>query len=243
MYSEMAGASTQNGHMASPSHARANGWAKVAALWDSPEPAQQVRSMMSPATLQPLEASSVVQDEIEDDQIQALDAIGDRYRVKLPAPAAVSHPMPQDISLEPRAAVLRIQGEVHGSFIQHVTARIHEGPLQEIRIESMHAARVTFLHASHALKFLHAHEEMVKICGYGRLGRGYNLELVEILDWNEDHLRMNQPIRERRRLSFARKELFTGKWTSEMWKQDLRNIAGASNIDFVWVFNSGNGEY
>ena len=78
--------------------------------------------------------------------------------------------------------------------------------------------------------------------GFGRFGCGYHVELAEIFDWNEDLRRMNQPIRERRRLSFARKRLFAENMSPEKWKQDVRTLAGPGNIDFLWVFNSGNGK-
>lgn len=158
------------------------------------------------------------------------------------ADTMMTPPMSQEVPMEPKAGVLRIRGATQNGFIQHVTRRIHEGPLYEIHIESNNSARLTFMHFAHALKFLEAHEAMVRLCGYGRLGRGYDVELAEVADWNEDHLRMKEPYRERRRLTFARKELFNNRWTADMWMQDLRAIAGVSNIDTMWVFNNGNGK-
>jgi hypothetical protein len=143
---------------------------------------------------------------------------------------------------EAKAGVVRIYGRVSREGIRFITTRIHEGPLQEIRVEANERTRVTFQYASHALAFVKSNQEMEEMLGYGRFGAGYNVEMAEIIDWNDEHRRMNQPIRERRRLSFARKRLFADNMSPEKWKSDIRAVAGLGNIDFLWVFNSGNGE-
>lgn len=151
-------------------------------------------------------------------------------------------PFFQEFLGEVKIGIIRVLGKVGKDFIQFVTTRIHEGPLYELKIESAYSARVTFQQASQAMAFLKSHEDMEKILGFGRFGPGYQIELAELADWNEDHRRMNQPIRERRRLSFARKRLFSEGMSPDKWKQDVRALAGPGNIDFLWVFNSGNGE-
>ncbi|CAK39571.1 hypothetical protein AAWM_00539 [Aspergillus awamori] len=150
-------------------------------------------------------------------------------------PASVSPDIP-----EAKAGVIRVYGKITRDFIQYITTRIHEGPLQDIRVETNGRTKVTFQHAAQALAFLTSNQDMERMLGYGRLGEGYRVELAEIIDWNEDHRRMNQPIRERRRLSFARKRLFAEGMSPDKWKQDIRALAGPGNIDFLWVFNSGN---
>ncbi|PYH90044.1 hypothetical protein BO71DRAFT_487442 [Aspergillus ellipticus CBS 707.79] len=141
---------------------------------------------------------------------------------------------------EAKAGVIRVYGRITRDFIQYITTRIHEGPLQDIRVETNGRTKVTFQHAAQALAFLKSNQDMERLLGYGRLGSGYQVELAEIVDWNEDHRRMNQPIRERRRLSFARKRLFAEGMSPDKWKQDIRALAGPGSIDFLWVFNSGN---
>ncbi|KAB8074005.1 hypothetical protein BDV29DRAFT_174479 [Aspergillus leporis] len=155
--------------------------------------------------------------------------------VALPAPMFPEIP-------EAKAGVIRVYGKTSKDIIQYITTRIHEGPLQDIRLETNGRTRVTFQHASQALAFLKSNQDMEQMLGFGRFGCGYRVELAEIVDWNDDHRRMNQPIRERRRLSFARKRLFADNMSPEKWKQDIRTLAGPGNIDFLWVFNSGNGE-
>ncbi|PYH40893.1 uncharacterized protein BP01DRAFT_419111 [Aspergillus saccharolyticus JOP 1030-1] len=142
---------------------------------------------------------------------------------------------------EAKAGVIRIHGKIaRDQHTQYITTRIHEGALLEIRVEADDRTRVTFQLASAALEFMKSNHEMVKLLGYGRFGHGYHVELAEIVDWNDDLRRMNQPIRERRRLSFARKRLFAEGMTPEKWKHDVRSVAGPGAIDFLWVFNSGN---
>ncbi|RMJ21144.1 hypothetical protein PHISP_07988 [Aspergillus sp. HF37] len=155
---------------------------------------------------------------------------------------AVAHysPLSPEMPAEAKAGVIRVHGKLARDFVQFITTRIHEGPLQDIRTESRACVRITFQHVAQALAFLKSNQDMEQMLGFGRFGGGYHVELAEVVDWNDDHRRMNQPIRERRRLSFARKRLFADNMTPEKWRHDVRNLAGAGNIDFLWVFNSGN---
>lgn len=142
-----------------------------------------------------------------------------------------------------KAGIVRIHGKLFRGILQFITARIHEGPLYDIRVENRACVRVTFQHAAHAISFLKSTEDRNQETQYGRLGQGYEVELAQIIDWDDNLRRMNQPIRERRRLSFARKRLFSDGLTSDKWRQDMREAAGNAYVDFLWVFNSGNGEF
>ncbi|KAE8376344.1 hypothetical protein BDV26DRAFT_282712 [Aspergillus bertholletiae] len=205
-------------------------WAQVAGSTSSlPVHPQEVGQFMTPLPLGPasLSKQSSNNDESSVTQMSGISGV------------ALSAPMFPEIP-EAKAGVLRIYGKTSKEIIQHLTTRIHEGPLQDIRLETNGRTRVTFQHASQALAFLKSNQEMEQMLGFGRFGCGYRVELAEIIDWNDDHRRMNQPIRERRRLSFARKRLFADNMSPEKWKQDIRTLAGPGNIDFLWVFNSGN---
>ncbi|KAL4890802.1 hypothetical protein BDV59DRAFT_194740 [Aspergillus ambiguus] len=205
-------------------------WAQVAVAGRSLLPSDTAQ-YMSPLSMGSMPVSKPSQNG-EDDE-------GDDHRaVGFPTggyPASLAPEIP-----EAKAGIIRIYGRISKDIIQFITTRIHEGPLQEIRPETNGRTRVTFQHASHALAFLKSNHEMEQMLGFGRFGCGYHVELAEIVDWNDDHRRMNQPIRERRRLSFARKRLFAENMSPEKWKQDVRSVAGPGNIDFLWVFNSGN---
>ncbi|KAE8407950.1 hypothetical protein BDV37DRAFT_268720 [Aspergillus pseudonomiae] len=205
-------------------------WAQVAGSTSShPVHPQGVGQFMTPLPLGPasLSKQSSTNDENSNTRVSGISDV------------ALSAPMFPEIP-EAKAGVLRVYGKTSKEIIQYLTTRIHEGPLQDIRLETNGRTRVTFQHASQALAFLKSNQEMEQMLGYGRFGCGYRVELAEIIDWNDDHRRMNQPIRERRRLSFARKRLFADNMSPEKWKQDIRTLAGPGNIDFLWVFNSGN---
>lgn len=156
--------------------------------------------------------------------------------------AVAAPPAASPEPVEEKAGVVRIYGSATKGEFRHITSRIHEGPLQEVRVESNNSVRVVFQHVSHALEFVKSDEEMRERLGQGRIGKGYTVEMADIINWNDDLHRMKQPVRERRRLSFARKGLLTGGLTAAKWKHEMLTIAGSGNVDFLWVFNSGNGE-
>ncbi|PWY91110.1 hypothetical protein BO70DRAFT_283000 [Aspergillus heteromorphus CBS 117.55] len=205
-------------------------WAQVAG--SAPEDRALPRDMAQYMSPMSLTSGSVSK------QSQNSDGEGET-REPANAEAALPAALLPDIP-EAKAGVIRVYGRITRDFIQYITTRIHEGPLQDIRVETNGRTKVTFQHAAQALAFLKSNQDMEQLLGYGRLGSGYHVELAEIVDWNEDHRRMNQPIRERRRLSFARKRLFAEGMSPDKWKQDIRALAGPGNIDFLWVFNSGN---
>lgn len=214
-----------NGHVS-----QAGSWAQIAGSFSNGQlNIHDDNQYMSPVSMTALSTSKYSQNSDEEGELPGLPGVG--------LASSLSPEIP-----ETKAAVLRVSGRLNKDIIQYITTRIHEGPLQDIRIEANGRARVTFQHASHGVMFLNSHKEMEALLGFGRLGPGVNVELLEIVEWNEDHRRMNQPIRERRRLSFARKRLFAENMSPEKWKQDIRTLAGPGNIDFLWVFNSGNGK-
>ncbi|EYE98041.1 uncharacterized protein EURHEDRAFT_547973 [Aspergillus ruber CBS 135680] len=208
---------------------QAGSWAQIAgSLSNNQDNTHEPSQYMSPpVSMTALSASKYSQSDDEEGELPGLTAVG--------LASALSPEIP-----ETKAAVLRVSGRMNKDIIHYITTRIHEGPLQDIKIEANGRARVTFQHASHGVMFLNSHKEMEALLGFGRLGPGVSVELLEIVEWNEDHRRMNQPVRERRRLSFARKRLFAENMSPEKWKQDVRTLAGPGNIDFLWVFNSGN---
>ncbi|EAW11445.1 uncharacterized protein ACLA_091430 [Aspergillus clavatus NRRL 1] len=205
---------------------RAGSWAEVASSMGNVQgQPKDTMHYLSPMSMSSVSGSKQSHENEDENGLGTLDYAG------------VS--LPQDIP-EVKAGVVRIHGRVTKDMIHFITARIHEGPLQDIRLESNGMTQVAFQFASHALAFVKSNQEMEEMLGYGRFGTGYNVELAEVIDWDDDHRRMNQPVRERRRLSFARKRLFADNMSPEKWKQDIRALAGPGNIDFLWVFNSGN---
>ncbi|KAL4955871.1 hypothetical protein BDW69DRAFT_159825 [Aspergillus filifer] len=143
---------------------------------------------------------------------------------------------------EGKAGTIRVHGKINRADISQLTINIHEGPLFEVRVETDNRARIVFQNLSNALDFIKSDSETMKSVGHGRFGPGYRAELIEVVEWDLPLRAMCQPVRERRRLSFARKGLFAGSMSPHKWRQDMRHVAGPGNIDFLWVFNSGNGE-
>ncbi|KAL3474221.1 hypothetical protein BJX99DRAFT_260642 [Aspergillus californicus] len=140
-----------------------------------------------------------------------------------------------------KSGTIRIYGNMLSDAISHFTSLIHEGPLHEIHIESDSRARIIFQHALDARAFMESHQATLSLNGAGRFGQDYRrVELAEVANWTDDIRRMNQPTRERRRLSFAKKGLFCD-FHVEKWRHEMRSLAGGpANVEELWVFNSGN---
>ncbi|KAL4925595.1 uncharacterized protein BDV17DRAFT_283861 [Aspergillus undulatus] len=201
--------------------AQPGSWAQIAGF-TKPGP-----SLLSPGSLSSSSSPSLGQSQNSDSEMLSGKEL------------VVSSP-PASVVPDERAGIIRIYGSVTRDTIRDITTAIHEGPLFDIRVETNGRIRVVFQHLSQALEFFHSDQAMVKVAGYGRLGAGYRVELAEIVDWNDELRLMNQPTRQRRRLSFARKRLFADNMSPERWRQDIYSIAGPANIEFLWVFNSGN---
>ena len=90
--------------------------------------------------------------------------------------------------------------------------------------------------------FLDRNRGALIVTGESIYGLGYTLETGEPLPWHATLQRMVYPLRERRRLTFARAKLFGEKLTPQKWAQDVRDIAGKGNVEYTWVFNNGNGK-
>lgn len=143
---------------------------------------------------------------------------------------------------ERKAGIVYLHGSVFQNFIRFVTARIHEGPLQEITIESNQKTKIVFLYASNAREFIKLNEQKLATTGVCRFGAGYTVELADSTVWSDNHFMMIHPFKERRRLTFARQKLFSQNLTAAKWRRDIAEVVGTHSIDFLWVFNSGNGE-
>lgn len=144
---------------------------------------------------------------------------------------------------EGTAGVVFVHGTTSGpNFVGFLAKQIHEGPIYEFRVLSEDKALIIFLYELHAQVFLDRNREAIAITGESLYGPGYTLEAGEPLEWHATLRRMVYPLRERRRLTFARARLFGEKLTPQKWAQDVRDIAGAGNVEYTWVFNNGNGK-
>lgn len=142
------------------------------------------------------------------------------------------------------AGVVHIYGDsTRNNYISFVTSRISEGPVYEVNVISPDETMIIFQYALHAQVFVDRNQECLVLNGSSVLGQGYVISLGEPLEWHETLKRMEHPVRERRRLTFARAKLFGEQLPCKKWQREIADIAGPSNVDFTWVFNSGNGQY
>jgi hypothetical protein len=143
-----------------------------------------------------------------------------------------------------KAGVVHVYGKATVNFVHFITSHVHEGPLREVRIEPDFQAKIVFQHLAQALQFMRRVNEDIMATGTSCFGNGYTLKLGEPLEWDEDICRMNHPIKERRRLTFVRRKMFShGRLSAKKWRRDVAAIVGAENIDFMHVFNCGKGEW
>lgn len=110
--------------------------------------------------------------------------------------------------------------------------------------EADRAVCVIFQHAYQAQALLEDNEESVKMTGRGLCGPHSHMLLGQAYPKNDDLRRMEPPVNERRRLTFARQALFTvtNGLSEDQFKKDIYAIVGERNVELVWLFNSGNGK-
>lgn len=106
---------------------------------------------------------------------------------------------------------------------------------------SEQAVCIIFQHARCTAQFLQDHAEYVSRTGLNKFGPGVTVLAGHPFQTNNDFMRMEPPLNERRRLTFARQQLFSNGMTEKRFTADLETIVGAANIELVWLFNTGNG--
>jgi hypothetical protein len=111
-----------------------------------------------------------------------------------------------------KAGVVHVYGK---ATVNSITSHVHEGPLREVRIEPDFQAKIVFQRLAHALQFMRRVNKDVMTTGTSCFGNGYTLKLGEPLEWDEDLCRMNHPIKERRRLTFVRRKMFSGRLSAK----------------------------
>lgn len=140
-----------------------------------------------------------------------------------------------------KAGVVHIQGPVFENitnFVQFITKRIREGSLQDIIVKSNNKATVVFHHETHARLFCELNQQGK----YARFPEEYRITFGYDFYWDDDHMKMEAPVRERRRLTFVKRKLFCKELPFEKWRQHVASIAGARNVERTFAFNSGNGK-
>lgn len=126
--------------------------------------------------------------------------------------------------------------------LSHITSKISQGPIFSIvRVEEEEAVCVIFQYGLHAAQLLEAEEKSVEEFGETLWGLPCTVTAGVSYPKTEDINRMETE-HERRRLTFARRGLFTGGMTEERFQQEMNLMVGEHNVERVWLFNTGNGK-
>lgn len=124
-----------------------------------------------------------------------------------------------------------------------LTESIDQGPLLSMAYsEGENAVCIIFMRAYHARSFLEANANCVKRTGQSLFGPEVEVLEGQPYPMDEALQRMEHPLSERRRLTFARQRLFTDGMSEEQFKKDIFEIVGEQNVELVWLFNTGNGK-
>lgn len=155
-------------------------------------------------------------------------------------PAGTIQPVETD---EEKAAIMVITGTFVPGSLNHLTAKIREGPLTSVEISYTDGfARIIFLRAQHGFSLVAHDAELVAKRGYGRFGPGYTIARTDVVEWDDSVRQMEASPKERRRLTFARGGLLGKHLPFAKFESDVKTVAGADAVDFIWAFNSGNGK-
>ena len=105
------------------------------------------------------------------------------------------------------------------------------------------AVCIIFQHGHCARQFMHNCADHIGRTGSSPFGK-VHLVVLGLPYPADDHLRkMEPPHNARRRLTFARSQLFTNGMTECRFRADIEMIVGASNVELLWLFNTGNGKF
>ena len=99
---------------------------------------------------------------------------------------------------------------------------------------------IIFQHAYCAAQFMHNCAEFVGRHGISPFGREQDVSPGLLYPTNDSLRKMDPPQNERRRLTFARSQLFSNGVTEASFRKDIEDIVGSSNIERLWLFNTGN---
>lgn len=144
-----------------------------------------------------------------------------------------------------KAGIVVIKGPIETikNILNYTSARIIEGAIYDMSINKDEEIVVIFQYALHAQIFVDRNTESVATRGESVFGPGdWVVTLSKPMEWTDTLRRMAHPHRERRRLTFVKSRLFADNTSFMKWVREVQDVAGSSNVDFVWAFNTGNGK-
>ncbi|EHY56863.1 peptide-methionine (S)-S-oxide reductase [Exophiala dermatitidis NIH/UT8656] len=134
-----------------------------------------------------------------------------------------------------------IYGWTKDKPLSRVSERITTGAIFSMAfVEEYGAVCVIFQFAHAAVLFFEENARIVRDSGASVFGPGVSVKYGEPYPETADIRRMAAPANERRRLTFARSQLFTNGMNEERFKNDLIEMVGRQNVELVWLFNTGN---
>ncbi|KAJ4520097.1 hypothetical protein HRR83_002060 [Exophiala dermatitidis] len=134
-----------------------------------------------------------------------------------------------------------IYGWTKDKPMSRVSERITTGAIFSMAfVEEYGAVCVIFQFAHAAVLFFEENARIVRDSGASLFGPGVSVKYGEPYPETADIRRMAAPANERRRLTFARSQLFTNGMNEERFKNDLIEMVGRQNVELVWLFNTGN---
>jgi hypothetical protein len=153
-------------------------------------------------------------------------------------------PKPTTYPPEPLADQLRVVwvgGCTKKTPLAFITDQIYEGSLLSVAFAENEAAMcIVFQHGASAAAFLETNAVSLNSYGECCYGPGYELMVGEPLPMNADLKAMQNPPRERRRLTFVKAGLFQDL-SKTQFERDIEDLVGRDNMERVWIFNTGNG--
>ena len=109
-------------------------------------------------------------------------------------------------------------------------------------VPDVQAVCIIFQHANCAKNFLSKCAQHFEHTGVSIFGADHEVSPGQLYALNDDLRKMDAPVNARRRLTFARSQLFQNGMTEARFRADIEAIVGAPNIELLWLFNTGNGK-
>lgn len=139
--------------------------------------------------------------------------------------------------------VVWIQGWAHGRPLGQISEYVTQGPICSMAYASDYSAVcVVFQYAESAQALFESCNGYEDEKGECLFGPGCAVQIGQPYPMSEDLRRMSSPIHERRRLTFARSQMFAHGMTETRFRGDIYELVGEANVELVWLFNSGNGK-
>lgn len=139
--------------------------------------------------------------------------------------------------------VVWIQGWAKGRPLGQISEYVTQGPICSMAYAADYGAVcIVFQYAESAQALFDSCNLYQDNEGECLFGAGCMVQMGQPYPLTDDLRRMGGPVHERRRLTFARSQMFAHGMTETRFRNDIYELVGEANVELVWLFNSGNGE-